>query len=244
MALPLAGRRIVVTRSSEQAGSLVERLEARGATPVVLPLVRRETDPAEMDRLGDLDLDGYDWVVVTSPNGARQLLAAKASGLVARRIAAVGSTTAAALAAGGRRPDLVPERQGGLHLVEEMPAGEGKVLLVQAAGAAPTVAQGLADKGWTVDVVYAYRMVPVTPEPARRAEALAADALLLASGSAARSWAAAVGSATPPVVVAIGPQTADAARAVGLHVTVVADDHSLDGLVAALERALPPSTDH
>jgi uroporphyrinogen-III synthase len=62
--------------------------------------------------------------------------------------------------------------------------------------------------------------------------------LLLASGSAARSWHAAFGSEVPPLVVAIGPQTADAARSVGLRIDAVAEDHSLDGLVAELERHL------
>jgi uroporphyrinogen-III synthase len=63
-----------------------------------------------------------------------------------------------------------------------------------------------------------------------------ADVLLLASGSAARSWAEAIGTATPPLVVAIGPSTADAARAVGLAVSAVASDHSVEGLVEATER--------
>lgn len=236
MALPLAGRRVVVTRSSEQAGSLAERLEARGATPVIVPLVRIETVEPEAARLAGLDLSTAAWVVVTSPNGARSLAESTGIPPVARpRTAAVGATTAAALTAAGWPVDLVPDRQSGADLVAAMPSGEGVVVLVQAADAEPTVADGLGAKGWTVEVVRSYRTLPVSPDAAARSEALSADALLLASGSAARSWAAAFGTSVPAVVVAIGPQTADAARSVGVKVDAVAADHSLDGLVAALE---------
>jgi len=236
MDLPLAGRRVVVTRSSEQAGSLAERLIARGATPVVVPLVRIESIETEASRLARLDLASASWVVVTSPNGAQALAGARGPAPDAGpRTAAVGSTTAAALEGAGWPVDLVPTRQSGADLVAAMPAGDGAVVLVQAADAKPTVADGLAAKGWSVDVVRAYRTVPVEPAHEVRAEALAADALLLASGSAARSWAAAFGTDVPSLVVAIGPQTAEAARSVGVRVDAVAEDHSLDGLVAALE---------
>lgn len=238
MTLPLAGRRVVVTRSSEQAGTLAERLVARGAEPVVVPLVRIERVDEEAARLTALDLTGVAWVVVTSPNGAAALCDALGSRSGAGRVAAVGSTTAAALRDRGWPVDLVPERQSGADLVAAMPAGPGDVVVVQAEGAEPTVVEGLAAKGWAVSVVRAYRTVPVVPADDARAAALTADALLLASGSAARSWHAAFGSEVPPLVVAIGPQTADAARSVGLRIDAVAEDHSLDGLVAELERHL------
>ena len=83
-----------------------------------------------------------------------------------------------------------------------------------------------------------YRSVPRRPGAGEQLTALAADAVLFASGSAARAWAAVFGTSTPPVVVAMGPQTAAAVTAAGLEVTDVATDHSLAGLVAAAERAL------
>lgn len=241
MTLPLAGRRVVVTRSSEQAGTLAERLVARGAEPVVVPLVRIERVGPEVARLAGLALDDVRWVVVTSPNGAAVLHETRGSaagGAGSFRVAAVGSTTAAVLREQGWSVDLVPARQSGADLVAAMPEGTGEVIVVQAEGAEPTVAVGLEAKGWTVTVVRAYRTVPVTPDEGARADALGADALLLASGSAARSWQAAFGSSVPSLVVAIGPQTADAARSAGVRIDAVADEHSLDGLVAELERHL------
>ena len=66
------------------------------------------------------------------------------------------------------------------------------------------------------------------------------DALVLASGSAATSWVAALGTEAPPIVVVIGPTTAKVARELGLKVTAVATDHSLTGLVEAVERQFIP----
>jgi len=78
----------------------------------------------------------------------------------------------------------------------------------------------------------------VVPPAGVQLAALAADAVLFASGSAARAWAAVFGDAAPPVSVAIGPNTAAAAAAAGLKISLVAADHSLSGMVAALERYL------
>ncbi|MEA2716426.1 MAG: uroporphyrinogen methyltransferase / synthase [Actinomycetota bacterium] len=117
--------------------------------------------------------------------------------------------------------------------------GARRVLLPQAAGARPVLADGLAAKGWTVDVAHAYRTVPVTPPPDLLATAAKADAIAFTSASTVTAFlAAAGGAAVPPVVVCIGPVTAAAAEAEGLTVDVTAADHTLDGLVAALVAAL------
>jgi uroporphyrinogen-III synthase len=190
----------------------------------------------------------YDWLVVTSPNGASAYADARAgggrTGAVPRGVAAVGAATAAALGAVGIKATLVPSRQSAAGLLAEFPpftgagAGTGRVLVVQAFGAEPALAEGLAAKGWQVTMNSPYRSRATTPTPGGQLAALAADAVLFASGSAARSWAAVFGGSTPPIVVAIGPQTAAAATRAGLKVSLVAADHSLPGMVAALERHL------
>jgi uroporphyrinogen-III synthase len=83
-----------------------------------------------------------------------------------------------------------------------------------------------------------YRTVPAQPTAGAQLAALSADAVLFASGSAVRAWVAVFGTATPPLTVAIGPQTAAAAAALDLKVDLVAADHSLSGMVAALEEHL------
>ncbi|HEX7527455.1 MAG TPA: uroporphyrinogen-III synthase [Gaiellaceae bacterium] len=201
--------RIVVTRSAAQAEPLAARLEALGHEVVRCPLIRIEP-------LGDDPLDpaGYDWVVVTSPNGAAEL-ARRLTGTPAR-IAAIGPGTAEALRELGLRVDLVPAVSTQEGLLAELPPG--RVLLAAAEGARTL----LVDER-NADFVALYRTVELQPETPPDG-----DVALLASASAARAFAA-TGVRMP--VVAIGPQTAAAARELGLDVTAVAESHDLDGLL-------------
>ena len=233
---PLHGRRVVVTRSAEQSDALAALLEVRGAIPVVVPLIDIVDEPAGVAALTAIDPNDHDWLVVTSPNGAAAYRRAHAGS--PGRVAAVGSTTAAALRAAGIGVDLVPVVQSAEGLADEFPAGEGRVLVIQAVDADPLLAAALTERGWTVTAISPYRSRPAVPPAGVQLAALAADAVLFASGSAARAWVAVFGDAAPPVAIAIGPKTADAAAAVGLKISLVAADHSLSGMVAALERFL------
>ena len=112
------------------------------------------------------------------------------------------------------------------------------ILLIQAANAEPTLADGLRARGVGVTVVAPYRTVAARINAGQQLAALSADAVLFTSGSAARAWADVFGDSTPPVVVAIGPQTAAVVTEAGLKVSVVAADHSLLGMILALERHL------
>ena len=204
--------RVVVTRAEAQAEPLAERLEALGHEVVRCPLIRIEP-------LGDepIDPSPYDWVVVTSPNGAAEL--ARRLAARPRAIAAIGDGTAAALRAHGLEADLVPRVSTQDGLLAELPAG--RVLLVAAEGARRLLVDERA-----ADFLALYRTVELRPESAPEG-----DVALLASPSAARALAA-TGARIP--AVAIGPQTASAARAAGLDVAAEADTHDLDGLLAAL----------
>jgi uroporphyrinogen-III synthase len=211
-------RRVVVTRAVEQAEPLTARLEALGCEVILCPLIRIES-------LGDepVDVGAYDWVVVTSANGATEL----AGRLVSppRRLAAVGPATANALRGHGLEPDLVPRVSSQEGLLAELPRRPGRVLLAAAEGARRLLVDELG-----ADFLPLYRTVELQPE--RIPEG---DLVVVASPSAAGALAAA--RARLPVV-AIGPHTADSARALGLDVVAVAETHDLDGLVAAVERVL------
>lgn len=228
----LAGRRIVVTRAAEQADELVSLLEAAGATAVVVPLIEIVSQPVGCEVLAALDPTEFDWLVVTSPNGARAYLDAHTT--APTNVAAVGATTAAALTGGGLPITLVPTDQHAAGLLAVFPAGSGQVLLVQAVDAETTMVAGLQLAGWQVTAVSPYRSAPAHPSAGQQLAALSADAVLFASGSAARAWVAVFGNTTPPIVVAIGPQTAAGVEQAGLKVSLVAADHSLPGLVAVL----------
>lgn len=229
----LHGRRVVVTRAAAQAAPLVALLEAVGAVAVVVPLMEVVDEPAEMRRLATLDLAQFDWVIATSPNGAERLGATLAGTSSPHpRRAAVGTATARALDG----CDLVAQQQSATGLLEMMPESVGRVLVVQAVDAAPTLVDGLIAAGASVEVITPYRSVAVRPDARMQLRALSADAVLFASGSAARGWVDAFGLTTPPLTVAIGPQTAADATRIGLKIDLVAADHSLPGLVDVLNQ--------
>ena len=233
---PLAGCRVLVTR--ERAGELGRLLSERGAMVVHVPLIA-VVDAADggaglhhhLDRL-----DAFDWVVVTSPAGAERVgRAVRRSPNV--RLAAVGTSTAQRLAElADRAVDLVPARQVAVALAaefNEVCASPQRVLVAQADRAADTLVAALRDGGHVITVVTAYSTILIEPD---RAAVDGADVLVLASGSAAGSWVAAMGETRPPIVVAIGPSTATKAAELGLKVDGVAADHSLVGLVDEVVR--------
>ena len=211
--------RVAVTRAAGQADELARRLEAMGCEPVVWPLIAVEP----LDG-GPLDPSPYDWVIVTSPNGAAELTRRLTA--PPRRLAAIGPGTAAALRARGYEPDVVPRESTQEGLLAELPAPAGRVLVAAAEGARRVIVDALG-----ADFLPLYRTVELAPD-----EALDADVVLLASPSAARSLARTAARAVP--VVVIGPQTAAAAHALGLDVAGEAAEHDLDGLLAALGEVL------
>lgn len=181
-------------------------------------------------RLGD-----FRWLVVTSTNGARAVGAAAAvhPGV---HLAAVGVRTAGVLAElAGRPADLVPDVERATGLVAAWPADDhGPALLAMADRAAPTLADGLRAKGVDVTVVEAYRTSERRPGADELARLDAADAVLLASGSAAEVFATLPLAPRARRLVAIGPTTAAAADRVGLTVAAVAASPHDDDVAAAL----------
>lgn len=248
MNMSLAGRRVIVTR--EHPGELADLLAERGAEMVHVPLIG-VGDPAdgggalqrELERL-----DTFDWLVVTSREGARRVGTAAAS--TGARLAAVGLATARELTAtSGRRVDVVPEIQRADALAAAIVDASSevtdglRVLVAQADLATGELGEVLRAAGLTVVEVTAYRTAVAesitSPEAASIAASVVdADAVLFASGSAVRGWISAVGQVTPPVVIAIGPSTAGVVSELGLDLTAVAADHSLEGLVNELEARL------
>jgi uroporphyrinogen-III synthase len=190
----------------------VARLEELGAEVVECPLI-------EIERTSDepIDAAGYDWLVVTSPNGADE---------VARRavnvpqVAAVGPGTAETLRAHGIEPAFVPRDSSQEGLMREFPRPAGRVLFAAAEGARRGPIDHLG-----ADFVPLYRTRLLTPAPPD------GDVVVLASGSAARAYAG-VGGTAP--AVSIGPQTSRVAESVGLAIAAEARSHDLDGLVEAV----------
>jgi uroporphyrinogen-III synthase len=209
--------RVIVTRAREQIEPLAERLEALGHAVVRCPLIELEpVGPAE------IDVSGYDWVVVTSPYGAREL-ARRAQGRLPS-VAAIGPGTAAALRELAIEPVLVPFVSTQEGLVAELSPSPGRVLFAGAERARRHLVEALG-----ADFVPLYRTRELRPDPPPDG-----DVVVLASASAAEAFAA-LGLDFP--AVSIGPETSRAARAGGVRILEEATTHDLDGLVAAVARA-------
>lgn len=195
---------------------------------------------AELD-----NLDNYDWLVVTSANGADRV--GKAARRSAVRLAAVGAATASRLGERAARPvDLVPTVQRTAGLLDIFPRRRDRVLVAQGSLASGELVTGLRSLGCDVTAVEAYATVLRHPLRSELDALRRADAVVLASGSAATAWVQAERGVTGrlelvtphPAVVAIGPQTAGAARRVGIAVSAVSESPSIDDIVAAIVTAL------
>jgi uroporphyrinogen-III synthase len=228
---PLYGVRIVVTRPESK--SLADELERLGAEVTIVPLI--EIRPAEGRALEDAidTMASYDWVVLTSVNGVAAV-AKGLAGLAGSQVAAVGPVTAAAIQELGVEPAFVAKRASD-DIAEGLGDIAGKrVLLPQADIAEAHLAEELRGRGADVETVVAYRTILVEPPMWGILPLRIADAVVLASGSACRSLAAAGGAGGGAMLVCIGPKTAKVAREVGLKVGLVADETTADGIIRAL----------
>ena len=237
--LTLAGRTIIVTRATERAGGLTTLLHDQGAQVLEIPVTTTvdAVDGGRDLRTAINNIESYDWVVVTSPEGAHRFREAISSITSVRqhfKVGAVGTATAAALG----RADFVPNVQTGRSLGESFPSGSGRILLAVAESAGTDFEEAARHKGWTVHRVTTYRTIPITPDRDRKTEIVVADAITFASASSVRAWHDVFGTTMPKVVVAMGPMTATALTEIGISDVVVATEQSLTGLVEATSRAL------
>jgi len=244
----LEGKVVLVTRPADRSERLERLLEGRGARPLSAPTI--ELVPARAaplaDALARLAAGGFAWIVLTSP-GTVDVLAERLSGPreVRAKVAAIGEGTAATFRRWARRtPDLRPSTFTTDALARAFPRGTGTVLCARADIAPEGLEDALAKKGWTAERVDAYRTrLPRTlPKEARDALRRGeVDAVTFTSASTVRGFVRALGSVKgAPKVVCVGPVTAREARAHGLTVHAVANPHTMEGLVGALERVFTP----
>jgi uroporphyrinogen III methyltransferase/synthase len=233
---PLSGLAIAVTRARAQASGLAARLSALGARVVEAPAIRIEPLPVELP-----DPRGYDLLVLTSPNGVDELFRHihDARALAGPTIAVIGPGTAAALRAHGVEADIVPERAVGEGLAEALADRSfPRALVARAQDARDIVPAALRAAGTEVDMLTLYRTVAEPLDDFARAAALGADWATFTSASSARFLHAAAGTLDGPRLASIGPATSATLRALGYEPDLEAEDHTPDGLVAALVNAV------
>jgi uroporphyrinogen-III synthase len=258
-ALPLAGRRVLVTRAARQASKLSDALRALGAEAVEVPAleIQPPADLAPLDR-ALCSLDSYDWLILTSANTVRSLVErAAALGVPFApgprlQVAAVGEATAAAARQSGLPVALVPETYVAEALVESLidqSAGK-KILLVRAKNARNLIPDALRATGAVVDVVDAYRNIlpAAAPELLRAALEKGIDAATFTSSSSVTHLAdaaCAAGIAFPFAgvrAVSIGPITSKTLRELGWPPAAEASQSDVPGLVAAVRKFFTNST--
>lgn len=236
----------MVTRALEQAGPIVDVLSAAGANVISLPLIEI-IEPLDGGTARDAalaNIGSYEWLVVSSPNGARRAVGALQDAVKNSTripyIAVLGNGTREVIeGVAGIKVNVQAEIASGEGLVHSFPthlngSQEKSVLLVQGEGADLTIVSGLTDKGWEVTRVNAYRTAHCVPSSEMRAEVEQGDAVVFASGSAARSWVSALGTEFRGKVVVIGPVTQKVAASLGLEVHAVAEVPTPEGICAAL----------
>jgi len=253
---PLFGRRIVVTRSREQAAELVEMLEERGAEAIQAPTIRIAA-PEDMEALDRacLEAGSYAWIVFTSANAVdsfmQRLLAARdIRDLKGVRLCAIGPSTAQRLARYGLRVDLTPAEARSEAVVEALmdagPVKGSRFLLPRADIAREILADQLRDAGGEVSEVIAYRTLLAGGERDSDHDVYRMlldrqiDAVTFTSASTVNNFAKIFGEEqaadllNTTVVASIGPVTAEAAQQLGIHTTVMPERYTIPDLVDAL----------
>jgi uroporphyrinogen III methyltransferase/synthase len=256
-ARPLFGRRVLVTRPRGQAGEIVDRLVALGAEPIEAPVIRiAPPDDAGPLRGAAAAPDAYDWIVFTSVNAVEAFMGAvleegrDVRALKGPRLCAVGTATASRLADYGLKVDLVPDEfraEAVAAAFTSLGGVEGaRVLLPRADIGRDVIADQLRHAGAQITDVVAYRTVvedaPGNDDPDVYGQLLEGriDVVTFASGSAVRAFAKIYGAEQVAdllkhtIVAVIGPTTADAARQLGIPVTIQPQAHTAAALVDAI----------
>jgi uroporphyrinogen III methyltransferase/synthase len=255
---PLFGKRIVVTRTRDQASKLSHELLERGAEVLEIPTIKI-VPPTELQDLADvlLELNSYDWIIFTSPNGVKTFFEyffkafEDMRDIGGVRIAAVGPATAAKLKELHLKVDLMPDEYVASKIAKEFEKYESvenlRILILRAEVANQELPKQLEEMGAIIDDIACYKTVPETEDLTGAVERLnegGADWVTFTSASTVENFHARfnlpqVLKKYPKLQLAsIGPETSKALATLGLKPTVEAKEHTIDGLVRAVESAV------
>lgn len=255
---PLAGKKVLITRSKSQASKMARFLEELGAIPIAVSTIKIMPPDSyeEMDEAANqLSSSAYDWVIFTSANGVvyfverLKQLAKDAGVLKSVKIAAIGPATALELEKIGLKTDFVPQEFRAEAVVAGLRAlgikGQ-KILIPRAKVAREILPESLKESGAYVDVVPVYQTVPDESQAIKVIATLKSgvDFITFTSSSTVKNFvglleeveiAKLLGRAK---VACIGPITAQTANELGLAVDIVASDYTIEGLVKALTESV------
>ncbi|HIJ96685.1 MAG TPA: uroporphyrinogen-III C-methyltransferase [Desulfuromonadales bacterium] len=251
---PLCGRKIIVTRSAEQAGEFSTSLDMLGASVLECPTIRLvEPESWQLLDLAIRELSGYDWLILSSVNAVRfffgrmETLGIDARALAGCKVCAVGPKTADALRAFGIRADLIPGDYKAEGVVDEFAGLDmhgSRVLFPRADKARDLIPRELKRMGAHVDSPVAYRNIlpeRLPPETLFALEKRSVDCITFTSSSTVLNLAAMLGEELlldmlkGVTVASIGPITSKSCRDVGLKVDIEPELYTLDAMTTAIE---------
>ncbi|MEM7117480.1 MAG: uroporphyrinogen-III synthase [Chloroflexota bacterium] len=241
----MKGKRIVVTRSREQAAAFCAKLAECGAEPIAFPVIAFVPLKADLEALAQKG--AYDWLLFTSVNAVNYYVAQQVE-IRAAKIGAVGSATAVRLAELGRTPDFMPQQFTGEQLALGLgDVTEQRILLPRAKGGRPEIVNLLRQRGAQVDDVALYDTVQATPAATAWADlAQGADVVTFTSPSSVRNFVDLLAKAPAGfvwewkkmAVACIGPSTQAEAEKFGLTVDIVPQQYRIDDLIEAIEAVI------
>ncbi|MEC5126497.1 uroporphyrinogen-III C-methyltransferase [Verrucomicrobiales bacterium BCK34] len=249
---PLRGKRVVVTRTREQASGLSRGLRDLGADVIEMPTIRIEhpegEDAANFAKCV-ADAHTYEWIIFTSPNGVQRFFEAfytireDARAIGGARIAAVGPGTAAKLKEYHMATDLMPEKHVAEALAEALVKDIGSIenttmLWVRPKEARDVISTALIEAGVILDEAVAYRTVPETDDPTgavKRFTEEGADIITFTSSSTVDSFLD-LGLSIPDetAIASIGPITSATLVENSYDPDIEAKSHDIPGLIEAV----------
>jgi uroporphyrinogen III methyltransferase/synthase len=255
MRQPLFGKAVVMTRDIPGNAEFARKIIARGGRPVEFPTIAIQPLTNRDEFLRTLaEFAGYEWIVFTSANGVRVFFEALRNlGKDARvfggmKIAAIGPRTAECLQEVGIRADFVPEvftgRELARQLINYTELRNKRILLLRSEIASDELVEGLEQGGAAVTDISVYTAVPHKGDSAELTEQMRLSQihwLTFASPSAVRAFFEQVPPDAPRShgvrIASVGPVTSRELANLGVQVDVEATEHTMDGLLDALEAA-------
>jgi len=247
---PLLGRRIVVTRTREQASALSEKLTDLGAQVIEIPVIKIVPLKADKQLRQALAQKEYAWIFFTSQNGVGEFAqflnrAGKDSRIFGRaKVGAIGSETAKSLAVIGIKPDYVPAQFCAEAIVKhfkQMKVKTGCVLILRAKQARDVLPEGLKKLGFAVKVIDLYATLAEKKSAPKLRESLkqGVDLVTFASSSSVKNFVELLGQDYRRLLkgvglISIGPVTSSTIREYGLKVKQEAKIYTIEGLVKAI----------
>jgi uroporphyrinogen III methyltransferase/synthase len=254
MRKPLFGKNIVVTRDAPGNADFAAKIIQQGGNPIKCATIKIKALTESNRFLQALEkIAEYDWVIFTSANGVTiffdvlQRLGKDARVFGSAKIAAIGPNTAEKLAEFGIKTDFVPSVFTSKELARQLIAYtnlQGKnVLLLRSQLASKELSELLAQAKAKVDDVSVYTTITEKSECgwlADKIEKAEIDWLTFASPSSVSGFFEQIPSdlvsSSNVKVASIGPVTSEQLKNLGVTVGVQATEHTIDGLLAAVER--------